>query len=80
MQYASKTRALSQDTWVFWLYATTNFKFEEDLVAIADILPGGWSTRQELSQKEFVLEWLCTEDSQRWLLVIDDIKFNQVRI
>lgn len=80
IQYASKVRTQSPETWVFWLCATTTEKFDEDMAAIADILPEGPPTNQELSRKDFVLDWLRTQYPERWLLVVDDFTSDKVWI
>lgn len=73
INYASKVRTYSPDTWVFWLCATTTQKFKEDLEAVADILPGSPRTNDSSTLRNFALNWLCSEEGERWLMVVDDV-------
>lgn len=73
IQYASKVRTESPQTWVFWLCATTKEQFDEDLLAIADISPERSLTKHNVSQKDLVLDWLRKPTGEQWLMVIDDV-------
>ena len=73
INYASKVRKYSPETWVFWLCATTAEVFREDLSAIADVLPERQPIKDTCSQMGLVLDWLCKPRGQRWLMVVDDV-------
>lgn len=80
IQYASKVRADSPQTWVFWLCATTKEQFDQDLLAIADILPGRPLRNDDDSQMDVVLDWLCKPGGERWLMVVDDVNSTAVEV
>ena len=65
---------------MFWLCATTKQQFDEDLAAISDILPESPPTNQKTSRKDFAFDWLRAQHGESWLLVVDDVRSDEVWI
>jgi hypothetical protein len=71
IECAHKLRKEAPDTWVFWITASSPAEFEDGLQNIAkNVKMPGWD-EPEITQ--IVYDWLCSEASGCWLLIVDDV-------
>jgi tetratricopeptide (TPR) repeat protein len=73
LQYAHSIRDASPQTFVFWVHASTQARFEEAYRDIADRLqlPGRHDPKTDLLR--LVHDWLRDETNGQWLMVIDNV-------
>ena len=65
-------RDASPATWVFWVHAGTQARFEEGYRRIAEAAEvDGWDD-PKADVLRLVRSWLCDESSGRWTMVVND--------
>ncbi|KAH7131167.1 P-loop containing nucleoside triphosphate hydrolase protein [Dactylonectria macrodidyma] len=72
IQYAHQVRERSPDTWVFWVHASTQGRFEEAYRAIADRLALPGRNDPNVSVLRLVTEWLRVEENGPWEMILDN--------
>ncbi|KAF2195128.1 hypothetical protein K469DRAFT_538467, partial [Zopfia rhizophila CBS 207.26] len=72
IEYAYQVRDESPDTWVFWVHAGTQARFEEGYRRIAEATRmEGWDN-PKADVLRLVRSWLCDESNGRWVIVVDN--------
>src|ERR1700722_19397003 len=72
IEYAYQVRGESPTTWVFWVHAGTQARFEEGYRRIAETTRmDGWDN-PKADVLRLVRNWLCDESNGRWVMVIDN--------
>ncbi|KAI9765675.1 MAG: hypothetical protein M1840_007233 [Geoglossum simile] len=72
IEYAYQVRDESPTTWVFWVHAGTQARFEEGYRRIAETTRiGGWDN-PKVDVLRLVRNWLCDESNGRWVMIIDN--------
>ncbi|KAF2476755.1 TPR-like protein [Lindgomyces ingoldianus] len=72
IEYAYQVRDESPDTWVFWVHAGTQARFEEGYRRIAEVTRmEGWDN-PKADVLRLVRSWLCNESNGRWVMIIDN--------
>ncbi|RAR04858.1 TPR-like protein [Stemphylium lycopersici] len=73
LQYAHRIRHAAQQTFVFWVHASTRARFEEAYRDIAGRLelPGRDDPKANVLQ--LVHDWLRDEANGRWFMVVDNV-------
>ncbi|KAI9764195.1 MAG: hypothetical protein M1839_005973, partial [Geoglossum umbratile] len=72
IEYAYQVRDESPTTWVFWVHAGTQARFEEGYRRIAETARiGGWDN-PKANVLRLVRNWLCDESNGRWVMIIDN--------
>ena len=62
----------SRETWVFWVHAGTQARFEEGFRRIAEATRmDGWDN-PKADILRLVRSWLCDESNGRWVVVVDN--------
>ncbi|CAI7637422.1 unnamed protein product [Penicillium pancosmium] len=73
IEYSHRVRSESPATWVFWVHASNEARFEQSFRDIADQikLPGRRNPRVNIFQ--LVENWLRDERKGKWICVLDNI-------
>ncbi|OCK93230.1 uncharacterized protein K441DRAFT_662010 [Cenococcum geophilum 1.58] len=72
IEYAYQVRGESPTTWVFWVHAGTQARFEEGYRRIAETTRmDGWDN-PKADVLRLVRNWLCDESNGRWVMVVDN--------
>jgi hypothetical protein len=72
IEYAYQVRDESPSTWVFWVHAGTQARFEQGYRRIAEATKiDGWKD-PKADVLRLVRSWLCDESNGRWLMVVDN--------
>jgi hypothetical protein len=72
IEYAYQVRDESPTTWVFWVHAGTQARFEEGYRRIAEkTRMDGWDN-PKADVLRLVRSWLCDESNGRWVMVVDN--------
>jgi tetratricopeptide (TPR) repeat protein len=72
IEYAYQVRNESPTTWVFWVHAGTQARFEEGYRRIAETTRiDGWDN-PKADVLRLVRNWLCDESNGRWVMVVDN--------
>ncbi|PVH90556.1 hypothetical protein DM02DRAFT_711452 [Periconia macrospinosa] len=72
IEYAYQVRDESPDTWVFWVHAGTQARFEEGYRRITEATRmEGWDN-PKADVLRLVRSWLCDESNGRWVMVVDN--------
>ncbi|KAI2669860.1 hypothetical protein LCP963914a_9880 [Penicillium roqueforti] len=73
IEYSYQVRSVSPATWVFWVHASNEARFEQSFRDIADQLklPGLRDPRANVFQ--LVENWLRDEKKGRWICVLDNV-------
>ena len=72
IEYAHRVRDESPDTWVFWVHAGTQARFEEGYRRIAEVTKIEGLNSPEANVLRLVRSWLCDESNGRWVIVVDN--------
>ncbi|KAF2731975.1 hypothetical protein EJ04DRAFT_352484, partial [Polyplosphaeria fusca] len=72
IQYAHSVRDAEPHTFVFWVHAGTQARFEEAYRGIADRLELPERNRQEVNLLQLVCNWLQDETNGKWLMILDN--------
>ncbi|KAG9762710.1 hypothetical protein KCU73_g1786, partial [Aureobasidium melanogenum] len=73
IEYAYRLRARTPGTSIFWLRAGNITSFETDYAYIATKLRLPGCDDPKVNQSQLVFEWLASESSGPWLLIVDNI-------
>jgi tetratricopeptide (TPR) repeat protein len=73
LQYAHSIRDASPQTFVFWVHASTQARFEEAYRDIADLLELPGRNDVKVNVLRLVSDWLRDEANGRWVMVIDNV-------
>ncbi|KAF5876254.1 putative tpr domain protein [Botrytis fragariae] len=73
IEYAYRTRDLSQETWVFWVHASNAARFEQSFRDIANCvkIPGRQNSQSKIFQ--LVHDWLRDDQQGKWILILDNV-------
>ena len=72
IEYAYQMRDESPTTWVFWVHAGTQARFEEGYRRIAETTRmEGWDN-PKADALRLVRNWLCDESNGRWVMIVDN--------
>ncbi|KAF2464103.1 TPR-like protein [Lindgomyces ingoldianus] len=72
IEYSYRVRDKSQDTWVFWVHADTQARFEEGYRRIAETVKvEGWDN-PKADVLRLVRSWMCDGSNRQWVLVVDN--------
>ena len=72
IEYAYQMRDESPTTWVFWVHAGTQARFEEGYRRIAETTRmEGWDN-PKADVLRLVRNWLCDESNGRWVMIVDN--------
>ena len=71
IEYAYRVRERAPETWVFWVHAGTQARFEEGYRTIAKVasIPGWDDPKADILR--LVWSWLCYESNGPWVLIVD---------
>ncbi|KAK1837667.1 TPR domain protein (kinesin light chain), partial [Colletotrichum chrysophilum] len=72
VHYAHIIRQHSPNTYVFWVHASTNARFEEAYRDIAERLQLPGRSDPNVDVMQLVYRWLSTEENGPWLIVVDN--------
>ncbi|KAI9860963.1 MAG: hypothetical protein M1813_005642 [Trichoglossum hirsutum] len=73
IEYAYQVRDESSTTWVFWVHAGTQARFEEGYRRIAETTRmEGWDN-PKADVLRLVRNWLCDESNGRWVMIVDNV-------
>ncbi|KAF2470888.1 TPR-like protein [Lindgomyces ingoldianus] len=71
IQYCYNVQDVSPQTWVFWVHASTQARFEEGYRRIAEAAKiDGWDN-PKADVLRLVRSWLCDKSNGRWMMVVD---------
>ena len=73
LEYAHRLRAANPQTSIFWIHASNIDRIEQAYRKIADTAKFSGRDKSKVSIMALVGEWLQSEQSGKWLLVIDNI-------
>lgn len=77
VEYSYQVRSQSPETWVFWVHASNESRFEQSFRNIAERvkIPG----RQDptVNVFELVENWLCDE-KRKWVCIVDNVDDGQL--
>lgn len=65
-------RDVSNDTWVFWVYAATPANVVESYSAIGSAIGKTFSSGSNLEMMQCVHKWLSDESNGKWVMIIDN--------
>ncbi|OQE34326.1 hypothetical protein PENCOP_c022G04567, partial [Penicillium coprophilum] len=73
IEYSFRIRSQSPSTWVFWVHASNETRFEQSFRAIADMAQ--ITGRQDPTANIFSLveQWLWNEKNGKWLMILDNV-------
>lgn len=73
IQYAHSVRDATPHTYVFWVHASTQARFEQAYRGLADKLdlPGRLDLKADVLQ--LVSNWLCNKPNGQWIMVVDNV-------
>ncbi|KAF2813025.1 TPR-like protein [Mytilinidion resinicola] len=76
IEYAYQVRDKLQDgsptTWVFWVHAGTQARFEEGYRRIAETTRMDGLDNPKVDVLRLVHNWLCDESNGRWVMIVDN--------
>ncbi|RAR04073.1 TPR-like protein [Stemphylium lycopersici] len=72
IEHAYRTRKRSPETWVFWVHASNEARFEQSFRDIADCVKIFGRQDPQANVFKLVHDWL-RECKQKWLLVLDNV-------
>ncbi|KAF2268798.1 HET-domain-containing protein [Lojkania enalia] len=72
IQYCYNIRAASPHTWVFWVHAGTQARFEDGYRRIAEATKIDGYDNPKVDVLRLVRSWLCHESNGRWVMVVDN--------
>ncbi|KAH0543478.1 hypothetical protein FGG08_002243 [Glutinoglossum americanum] len=73
IEYAYRVRDESPTTWVFWVHAGTQARFEEGYWRVAEMTRmEGWDN-PKADVLRLVRNWLCDESNGRWVMIVDNV-------
>ncbi|KAF5235111.1 hypothetical protein FAUST_7283 [Fusarium austroamericanum] len=72
IEHAYRVRESAPQTWVFWIHAANAARFEQGYRDIADRaeIPGREDPKADILN--IVYNWLCSEKSGQWLMILDN--------
>jgi tetratricopeptide (TPR) repeat protein len=73
IEYAHRLHSSAPETSIFWIYASNKAHFKAGYTAIAIKLKLPGFDNPQVDQLELVREWLLSESSGSWLLILDNI-------
>ena len=78
IEYGYRVREECPDTWVFWVFAGSPGRFEQDFRQIADLvqIPGRDDPQADISK--LVYYWLHNARNGKWLIIIDNADDAQI--
>ena len=62
----------SSNTWVFWVHAGTQARFEEGYRRIAEAIRMDEWDNPKANILRFVRSWLCDESNGQWVMIVDN--------
>ncbi|PVI00782.1 TPR-like protein [Periconia macrospinosa] len=73
IEHCYRVREASPETWVFWVHASNEARFEHSYRGIANCIkvPGRQDPKRDIFQ--LVHDWLYDERKGRWLLILDNV-------
>lgn len=72
IEYGYRVRERSPQTWIFWVHAGTQARFEEGYRKIAEVARRyGWDD-PTVNILRLVRSWLCDESNGQWLMIVDN--------
>ncbi|KAJ5324219.1 hypothetical protein N7476_002819 [Penicillium atrosanguineum] len=73
IEYSYQVRSKSPGTWVFWVYASNEVRFEQSFRDIADQvkIPGRQDPKVNIFQ--LVESWLLDKRKGKWVLILDNV-------
>ncbi|KAH7016535.1 P-loop containing nucleoside triphosphate hydrolase protein, partial [Microdochium trichocladiopsis] len=72
IEYAHQTRQRSPSTYVLWVYADTEARFEEAYRGIADRLQLPRRHDPKVDVLQLVYDWLFNAENGQWLMILDN--------
>ncbi|OCL05553.1 TPR-like protein [Glonium stellatum] len=72
IEYSYQMRERAPQTWIFWVHASTAARFEEGYRAIAEKAKLHGRDDPKTNILRLVYQWLCNEESGKWVLVLDN--------
>jgi hypothetical protein len=73
IQYAHHVLDTAPQTFVFWVHASTQARFEEAYRGIADRLELPGRNDPKANVLRLVSDWLCNETNGQWMMVVDNV-------
>jgi tetratricopeptide (TPR) repeat protein len=73
IQYAHHVLDTAPQTFVFWVHASTQARFEEAYRGIADRLELPGRNDPKANVLRLVSNWLCNETNGQWMMVVDNV-------
>ncbi|KAL1853688.1 hypothetical protein Plec18170_005079 [Paecilomyces lecythidis] len=73
IEYSYRIRKQSPETWVFWVHASNQARFEQSYWDIADRVKISGRKDPNVGIFKLVHDWLCEEKFGRWILILDNI-------
>jgi hypothetical protein len=70
-EYAYRLRDQSPETSIFWVHASSKARFEQSYHEIANHVKLPGTEDPKTNKLHLVKEWLRSEESSRWLLIVD---------
>ena len=78
IEFTYQVRDESPTTWVFWVHAGTQARFEEGYQRIAEVTRmDGWDN-PKADVLRLVCRWLCDESNGQWVMIIDSADDSEV--
>ncbi|KAI4125120.1 MAG: hypothetical protein LQ338_004448, partial [Usnochroma carphineum] len=72
IEYSYQVREQDPSTWVFWVYASNEARFEEGYRTIADRVKLPYQDEPGADVMRLVSDWLCDEANGRWIIILDN--------
>jgi len=73
VEYAYRIRSESPETWVFWVHASNEARFEQSFRDIADQLKIARRQHPNANVFKLVENWLRDERKGKWICILDDM-------
>ncbi len=73
IEYAYRTREQSPETWVFWIHASNQARFEQSYRDIANFVKITGRQNPKANIFQLVHDWLRDERKGRWVLILDNV-------
>ncbi|KAI1157256.1 P-loop containing nucleoside triphosphate hydrolase protein [Nemania serpens] len=73
IEYAFQIQERLPETWVFWVHASNSARYEQSFRDIADYVKLPERTDPQNNIFQLLYNWLRSEKSQRWVLILDNV-------
>ncbi|KAJ5737346.1 uncharacterized protein N7483_002471 [Penicillium malachiteum] len=78
IEYSYQVRSQSPATWVFWVHASNDARFEQSFRDIADQIKIQGRQDPQVNIFKLVENWLLDESRGKWLLILDNVDNDQL--